>query len=178
MDCFTFYEGKIIPGIALEVDRKLGPVVKLGEKGWGRRYAKIPFYRNNPAEIVGGKIRQAHPVKIDIKETSTGKKAFYALAKPNNINDSRILLRINTQWIPEPKTYGGWAIKKNEPDLIISGYGAHGKDGELGGWLDSLVILSHGDEVYIKPEGGLKTPEFSVCYDQFTDIRCYVLKAT
>lgn len=169
MDCFTFCEGKITPGISVEIDRKLGPIVRLGEKGRGRIYAKIPFFRKNPAEIVEGKIKQAHLVEIDTKKTSFGTKSFYALAKPNNVHDLRVILRINTKWIQKLGTYGGWAIKKNEPDLIISGYGAHGKDGELGGWLDSLVVLSKGDEIYIRTEGD---SEFSICYDQLQNMKC------
>lgn len=161
MECFTFRNGKITPGISVEIDKKFGPVVELGEKGPGRVYAKVPFLRKDPAEIMEGETRHAYLVKIDTKETSIGTKSLYAFAKPNNTQDSRIILRINTKWRHELGAYGGWTIKKNRPKFIVSGYGAHGKRGELGGWLDSLVILSLGDEIYIKTEGG---SDFIVVY--------------
>ncbi len=49
MKSYTWDGGKVVEGIILKNDEKLGQVIFLGEEGRGRRYEKISLGRRNPA---------------------------------------------------------------------------------------------------------------------------------
>ena len=54
---------------------------------------------------------------------------------------------------------------KDAPSFLKPHYGAHGAAGRIGSWDDGLVILSPGDVLRVRPEGGYKTKAYAlVCH--------------
>lgn len=179
MRCYTFVDGRVIKGLAVCNDKKLGTVVFLGEKGRGRWYEKIGLFYKNPAEVKNGIIYEANPVKIILKRSNYQEKSFFVLARPNNGNDPRALVRINTawrqtniSWLDACNSVGSWkAVKGNPQDLVI-GYGAHDITGRLGKWNDGLVLMSPGDVIRVKPVGGDKTKPYALFYHRSRSMLC------
>lgn len=172
MKCYTFSGGRVSKGIAVREDSKLGLVVFLGEEGRGRRYEKVGLFRKNPAEVKDGRVYKAHPVKITINRGTDRERSFFTLAEPNNGNDRRVLVRINTQWVYTRNTAGSWKAVKGEPQDLVVGYGAHGIAGRIGNWDDGLVLMSPGDVIRVKPEGGYKTKPYALFYDSKKGLQC------
>ena len=145
MKCFSFNGGRLSAGLEVRKDDKLGSVIFLGEEGRGRRYEKVGLLRKDPAQVVEGKVLDAHPVKITIENG----KSFYVLARPENNGDQRILIRINTCTGYVRGGSGNWSKLKGEPILLVNAYGAYGDAGRIGNWIDDLVLLSPGDVVRV-----------------------------
>ena len=59
-------------------------------------------------------------------------------------------------------TSGIWEARDGNPETLIYGYGAHGDAGRVGSWDDGFVMMSPGDALYIRPEGGYKVKRFAV----------------
>lgn len=166
MKCFTW--GKSVEiGIAMISDPKLGQVIFLGEEGRGRRYEKVALGRRNPAEVVGGRVVNAVPQKITLPARD-GKleKTFYVLERPRNGSNGQVLVRVSTQWCYTKNSAGRWETVAGKPETIVSGYGAHGIAGRIGNWDDGLIVMSAGDVLKIKPEGGYKTESFALWIDE------------
>lgn len=65
-------------------------------KGIGKRQEDVFLFRPNPADCSDGLVLEAHPVLI--KDHETGRE-FATLAKPNNPDDRRVLVRlIGVEW--------------------------------------------------------------------------------
>ncbi len=80
MKAYTWQSGRIGKGIVVANDEKLGQVIFLGEAGRGRRYEKVALGRRNSAEVVDGRIIEAHPVKITLPaKDGKPEKVFYVL---------------------------------------------------------------------------------------------------
>lgn len=167
MKCFTFHHRVLSPGIAVQSDNRMGIVVYLGEEGRGRRYQKVGLFHRSPAEVVDGRVFEAHPVKFTLPATE-GKpeRVFWTLAMPTNDEDQRVLVRVNTSQVYTRDSVGGWSGVKGKPPTLIVGHGAHGDAGRIGTWDDGLVLMSPGDVLRVKPEGGYKTPAFALIYDE------------
>lgn len=166
MKCYTWDSGKILEGIALKNDEKLGLVVFLGEEGRGRRYEKVSLGRHRSAEAVNGKVMEANPVKITLPaKDGKPEKVFYVLEKPRS-EDGRVLVRVNTSWCYTKHSGGGWSTLAGTPETLIKGYGAHGLAGRIGNWDDGLVSMRPGDVLRVKPEGGHKVDSFALWVDE------------
>ena len=172
MKCYTFSGGSLSEGISVAEDERLGMVVFLGEQGRGRRYEKVGLFRKNPAEVKDGKVNEAHPVKITINRGTDRERSFFVLAKSNNGKDQRVLVRISTRWCYTRNTAGSWSAVKGEPQNLVSGYGAHGAAGRIGNWDDGLVLMSPGDVIRVKPEGGHKTRPYALFCDEGGGPQC------
>lgn len=176
MKCFTFSGGRVSEGIGVLTDSKLGLVVFLGEEGRGRRYEKVGLFRKNPAEVKDGRVYEAHPVRITINRGTEQEKSFYVLAKPDNGKDQRVLVRVNTYWVYTRNTAGSWKAVKGAPQNMVVGYGAHGIAGRIGNWDDGLVLMSPGDVIHVRPEGGHKTEPYALFYDTEKGVQCMPFK--
>lgn len=149
MKCFYFRGGSITSGFDVRKDEKFGTIVFLGEEGRGRRYEKVGLLRSGPAEIVDGKVLEAHPVKITINRGQQNERSFYVLAKPQNGNDQRVLVRIDTCTGYVRGGSGGWKAIQGNPETLVHAYGAYGDAGRIGSWDDDLVLMSPGDIIYV-----------------------------
>jgi hypothetical protein len=151
MKTYNWKAGNVNEGLALTSDERLGQVVFLGEGGRGRRYEKIALGRRNPAEVVDGKILEAHPVKITLKaKEGKPEKSFYVLEKPRHNND-QVLIRICTLTSYIRGASGRYIKVEGEPETLISGYGAFGAAGRVGSWDDGLVVMKAGDVLRVYP---------------------------
>ena len=162
MKAYTWIGGGIEDGIAVQKDERFGPVVFLGEEGRGRRYEKVGLFRKNPAEVQGDRVHSAHPVKITVRRGTEKEQSFFTLAKPRDARDNRTLVRIDTSWVYTRGTTGRWEAVRGNPEDLVAGYGAHGAAGRIGSWDDGLIVMSPGDVVRVKPEGGHKTQAFAL----------------
>ncbi len=149
MKCFCFSGGSIVAGFVVRKDDKLGEIIFLGEDGRGRRYEKVGFLRKDPAEIIDGKVFDAHPVKITINRGEKNEKSFYVLAKPQSGNDQRILVRVDTCTGYVRGGAGGYKALKGNPETVVHAYGAYGDAGRIGSWDDDLVVMSPGDVINV-----------------------------
>ena len=183
MKCYTWKFGKVTHGIEIETDPSLGLIISLGEdgRGEGRYHEKVELCRKSPPEIepeiekgriydvyngliynvYNGLIYNAHPVEIvaNLKRN----RHYYMLVKPDNCQDPRILVRINTGWIFASGTHGRWKTIAGAPEDLVLGYGA--RDIVIqrkATWYDGLVLLAPGDAVYIIPEGASERERYVV----------------
>lgn len=167
MKCYTWSGTKVEMGIAMISDPKLGQVIFLGEEGRGRRYEKVALGKRNPAEVVGGRVMNAVPQKIALPaRDGKPEKTFYVLERPRNGNGHQALVRVSTQWCYTKNSAGRWETVAGKPETIVSGHGAHGIAGRIGNWDDGLILMSPGDLLKIKPEGGHKTEAFALWSDE------------
>ena len=165
MKSYTWDGGKVVEGIILKNDEKLGQVIFLGEQG-PRRYEKISLGRRNPAQVVNNKVVEAAPVRITLPaKDGKPEKVFFVLDKPRS-EDGRILVRVNTSWCYTKHSGGGWFTLAGTPETLIKGYGAHGIAGRIGNWDDGLVTMKTGDVLKVKPEGGHKVDSFALWVDE------------
>ena len=168
MKCYTWKHGKVTPGIEIETDPSLGIIISLGEegRGEGRYHEKVELFRKSPPEIEKGLIDNAHPVEI-VTNLKAPYANYYMLAKPDNCQDPRILVRINTQWIYTRGTHGRWKTIAGKPKNLMLGYGARERIIQRNAtWYDGLVLLAPGDAVCITPEGGHKTEDYVVACNE------------
>ena len=167
MKCYTWKFGKVTPGIEIEADGSRGIIISLGSEAWGEGnyHEKVELCRKNPPEIEKGLIYNAHPVEIaaNLKQN----RHYYMLTKPDNCQDPRILVRINTVWIFSGGTRGTWGTIAGAPEDLMFGYGAS----QLGRYApttsdDGLVLLAPGDAVYIIPQGASERERYVVSCDE------------
>ncbi len=163
MKTYTFAHGLLTEGLSVSTDEKFGPHIFLGESGRGRRWEKVSICRKNPADVMDGRVKNAHPVKITVNKGTEKERAFFVLAK-SETSGNRILVRINTQAVYTRNTAGWWKTHKGAPVELMKGFGAHGIAGRIGNWDDGLLILSPGDVLYIKLEGGYKNEPYALVY--------------
>ena len=168
MKCYTWKFGKVTHGIEIETDPSLGLIISLGEdgRGEGRYHEKVELCRKSPPEIEKGLIYNAHPVEI-VTNLKMQYAYYYMLAKPDNCQDPRILVRINTKWIFTRGTHGRWKTIAGAPKDLMLGYGA--RDIVIqrqATWAEGLVLLAPGDAVCITPEGGHRTEDYVVACNE------------
>lgn len=155
MKTFTWSAGTIKTGIAVRADERLGQVVFLGEEERGRRYEKVALGRRNPAEVVNGRVLDAHPVKITLPaKDGKPEKGFYVLEKPRNGGGDETLVRVYTYTSYIRGGQGCWRIIAGKPQTLITGYGAFGDAGRIGNWDDGLVVMRPGDVLRVYPSRG------------------------
>lgn len=157
MKCYTWHHGRLTSGIEIERNKSLGVIVSLGSKGHGggRVHEKVELYRKNPPEIENSYIYNAQPLKI----TSN----YYMLAKPDSIDDSRVLVRIKTRWIYARGSHGGWETIAGASKNLMIGYGAHGTSIQRAAtWCEGLVLFTPGDAVCIIPSGGYRVEQYAL----------------
>lgn len=165
--CYSWNGKSVDMGIAMISDPKLGQVIFLGEDGRGRRYEKVALGKRNPAEVVSGRVMNAVPQKITLPaRDGKPEKTFYVLERPRSGNGHQALVRVSTQWCYTKNSAGRWETVAGKPETIVSGYGAHGIAGRIGNWDDGLIVMSVGDVLKIKPEGGYKTEAFALWIDE------------
>ena len=158
MQCYSWEKGKVSPGIEITIDKSRGPVVLLGEEGLGRWLEKVELFWRDPPEIESGMVHQAHPVTIT---AGSCKQQFYALAKPSDDADCRVLVRIKTRWSGYLGTHGKWETIFGAPKTLAAGYGAHGVFRQRSGtWRDGIVLMSPKDVVCVIPEGEYDTEKY------------------
>ncbi|MFA5886229.1 MAG: hypothetical protein WC863_00435 [Patescibacteria group bacterium] len=165
MRTYFWNRGSLIPGISVTKDDKLGFIVYLGEDGRGRRYEKVGLLRNNPAEIIDGKIFEAHPVRITVGKGTDKERNFFVLAKSIDNADPRVIVHVNTECVYTRDTVGKWTMKVGAPETIVKAYGAHGIAGRIGNWDDGLILMKPGDVLEIRPEGGHKVDSYALFFD-------------
>ena len=165
MILYSWFKGEIEDGIAVWDDprNKNGPVIFLGEGGKGRRCQKVPLFKNCPAEVIGGRVYLAHPVRV---ETEKGRKRGHHYALARTLNQDQVLVRVSTQWTYTHATTGSWSTISGNPRTIVCGYGAQGVVGNSGEWDDGLVVMSHGDTLKIRPKGGFLVGEYALLYSE------------
>lgn len=174
MRCYTFDRGLVTQGILIEADEKFGPSIVLGERGRGRWQERIALFRKNPAEVTQAHRSQvscvltAHPVKIQLPaRDGKPEKIFYCLGKPDNPEDTRVLIRVMTGWVYTRDACGTVKIPPGYETLgsiLVTCWGAHGDAGRLGRWEDVLAVVHPGGLLYVCPEGGHKTEPYMVVY--------------
>jgi hypothetical protein len=154
MKCFIWQSGSVSQGFALTSDERLGQVLILGENGRGRRYEKVALGKRNPAEVINGRVLEAHPMKITLPaKDGKPEKAFYVLEKPRNGGDE-VLVRVYTYTSYIRGGQGCWRIIAGKPETLVSGYGAFGDAGRIGNWDDGLVVMRPGDVLKVFPSRG------------------------
>ena len=152
MTVFTWTTEKIVPGIRIVEDAKLGKIVFLGEEGRNRRYEKISLDRHTPPEIAGERIMEATLCKIVLPaKAGKSEKTFFVLKKPQGKNDGRIFVRINTYTGYVRNASGRFETVEGNPETMVSGYGAFGDAGRIGNWDDAIVAMGPGDVLRIYP---------------------------
>lgn len=155
MKTYTWQSGSVSQGIALTSDERLGQVIFLGETGRGRRFEKVAQGRRNPAEIVNGRVLDAHPVKITLPaKDGKPEKVFFVLEKPKSNNGEQVLVRVYTYTSYIRNGSGCYRKIAGEPETLISGYGAFGDAGGIGNWDDGLVVMKSGDVLKVFPSRG------------------------
>ncbi len=170
MKTYTFDFNCVKEGVSVEDDTNLGPVVRLGEMGRGRRMEKVGLFRKNPAEIIDGRVLEAHPVLITIKKGTDQERTFCTLAKPYN-HSAKILVRISTEGTYTRHTSGRWEGVVGRPEKLVEGWGAYGDAGRLGKWSDSLATMMPGDVIKITLSGGYKISPRALWYDTKEGLR-------
>lgn len=152
MKCYEWRGGRLTAGLQLTADERLGQVIFLGEAGRGRRYEKVAIGRRNPAVVVDGRVLEARLVKI-ILPAKDGKpeKGFFVLEAPNLAEEhgAPVIVRVNTYGGYVRNGNGSWTTLSGTPEEVISGYGAFGDAGRIGGWADGLLILRSGDALRV-----------------------------
>lgn len=152
-------------GIQTLQDQKFGTIVFLGESGRGRTYQKVGLFKKNPASVnEKGLILEAHPVKIT-PDKEKPEKFFVVLAKPESVNDQRVLVRINTDVVYTRGCVGQWKTISGEPQDLVVGQGAHGDAGRTAQWYDGLVVMKPGDVIKVIPDGGHKTGVYALFFE-------------
>ena len=154
MKTYTWTASSVAAGLTLTTDPKLGPVVFLGEEGRGRHYEKIALDRHRPAVVEGGRVLDAHPRKVTLPpKDGKAEKVFYVLERPQpgTPADKAVLVRIDTGTGYVRNAAGRWTAAAGKPEELISGHGAFGDAGRVGGWKDSLVVMRPGDVIRVYP---------------------------
>lgn len=155
MKTYTWSGGEVRPGIRLVPDEHLGQVVFLGEEGRGRRYEKIAFGKRNPAEVVNGRVLEAHPMKITLPaKDQKPEKSFWVLEKSEAADGDAVLVRIYTLTSYMRGASGRYEVVSGQPETLIAGHGAFGDAGRIGTWADGLVVIKPGDVLRIFPSRG------------------------
>lgn len=168
METYSYYSGRVNPGIKLEKDERLGYAVFLGEAGRGRRLIKVGLDRYDPACFEKCEGGTALVFRCGVKKikTKTGFELF-RLTREKRSEPNRVLVRIDTSGEYTRDSWGRTEPIAGDPHEIVYGYGAHGLAGRCGGWKDYLTILQRGDAVKIITEGGSKTENYVLEYDEY-----------
>jgi hypothetical protein len=146
MQAFTFADGQIKKGVIVD-SGATGPVVALGEAGRGRSLVEVPIVESTLT--TEGAVTSA--AVADLGEGIIG------LTQSEKSETGAVLVRVSTAGPYTRGTRGEVKIHKGDPTILVSGYGAHGGAGRIGGWQDSLVVLKEGDVLYVRQEGGYKS---------------------
>ena len=165
MKCYTWRKGELTCGIEVRNDENLGIIIFLAEEGLRRWQEKVRRCPENPVEVKNDRIYNAHPVKIT---SDLGKQRdFFALAKPNDDSDPRILVRVDTKWVHTRTSVGSWETAAGAPEDLVIGYGFHGSSRRpAGGWHDGLILMSPGDVIRIIPETAHRVDIFALFYEE------------
>ena len=164
MKCYTWRKGELACGIKIRNDENLGIIIFLAEEGPRRGQEKVRRFPERPAEVKNDRIYNAHPVKIT--GSLRTQRDFFALAKPNDENDQRVLVRVDTKWVHLRASVGSWETVAGAPEDLVIGYGFHRRPKHVGAWRDGLILMSPGDVVRIIPEGEHRTPFFALFYEE------------
>lgn len=155
MYCYTWHRGEVVQGIAVNSEG----IIILGEEG--RCLEKVRCFPNNPPEVQNGFIYEAHPLKKTVDEND-----YFMFAKPDDADDTRVLVRILTEWVSTRSTMGSWESLSGSAENLIVGYGFRGESRSIGCWSDGLVMMLPSDVIKITPEGGYKTEIYTLFYDE------------
>lgn len=151
MKCFSFSNGRISSGFDVQQDAKLGMVVFLGEDGRGRRYEKIGLLRKDPADVVEGRVLNAHPSKITVNRAQKNETSFLVLGKQSvDDSDQRILVRVKTYTGYVRHGNGCWVSIVGNAVALVHAIGAFGDAGRIGNWSDDIVIMSPGEAIAVR----------------------------
>ena len=163
MKCYTWRKGELTCGIEVRNDENLGIIILLAEESLRRSQEKVRRLPERPAEVKNDRIYNAHPVKISPLGTQMD---FFALAKPNDDSDPRLLVRVDTKWVYTRLKIGTWETVAGAPEDLVIGYGLYDGSKQIGVWRDGLILMSPGDVVCITPEGEHRTPLFALFYEE------------
>lgn len=142
MLCYTINKYGLTPYIWLTHNKKRGSYcLSLGTPEGV--VTRLFLFKKNPPSIKNGKISEAHPVRIRVRD-----KEYWTLAKPRNPADQRILVRITTRnpLALNKKSTGRIKILKGHPRVVAEG-------GVPGRYKDYLLILHKNDVVHVYFEG-------------------------
>lgn len=140
MKCYTVSHGKLTSGICTNGSSELNECVCLGTCEENSHLAILQFYFPNPPEIVteadgSRKVFDAHHVQPKGCD-------FFTLAKPNNPADMRILVRV---------AHCEFQVRLGSATEIGFGFGTNDKEVLSECWYDSVVVLTPGTVLLLKP---------------------------
>lgn len=125
--------------LVAKITETLGkPSIVLGEEGRNRKRVLVRVQEGLDPE---------QPVKV------FAPKVGLPLVSQSDVVDGRALVRVNTEGRYQRGAVGSVSILDGNPVLVAQGKGAYGDAGRIGDWTDSLVLMSPGDALRVKPCG-------------------------
>ncbi|MEB3214498.1 MAG: hypothetical protein VKL39_24330 [Leptolyngbyaceae bacterium] len=114
------------------------PSIVLGEEGRNRKRVLVRVQEGLDPE---------RPVKV------FAPKVGLPLVSQDDVVDGRALVRISTEGRYQRGAVGSVCVLDGDPVLVAQGKGAYGDAGRIGEWTDSLILMSPGDVLRVKPCG-------------------------
>lgn len=144
MRCFTFRDANLIVGLEVINDDRFGPIVYLGSRGKDRRFEKITMFRSNPPDITDGYVLEAHPLKLQ--------NHYMSLAKPNNLEDTRILLRVRT-YDSGGSSDGYWSVEFGNVRRLVAANSTPHQNRDIK-WFDDLISMTPDSAIKVVTSQG------------------------
>lgn len=114
------------------------PSIVLGEEGRNRKRVLVRVQEGLDPE---------QPVKV------FAPKVGLPLVSQDEVADGRVLVRVNTEGRYQRGAVGSVSVLDGNPVLVAQGKGAYGDAGQIGEWTDTLILMSSGDALRVKPCG-------------------------
>jgi len=152
MRCFTVSPGVLANGICgVDGTNPVDMCICLGDCADSGHLSLLPVFPKNPPDIFAEgdgifKILDAHPVQPKGCE-------YFALAKPCNVLDERILIRV---------THCEATVKLGSSVEVGFGFGVGNKDVLSTCWYDSVRILTPGTALFLRTSGGETTETYAL----------------
>lgn len=168
MRCFTFFHGKITPGIQTTLShKKKRRLVFLGAKGL-KCVCKIVFFdKGNEPDIDENElVHYAYPTKrkFNKKNKRTGQSTprEEVVLKKAYESPTKILLRINTSTASVHKINGRWQEVGGWPTDWVNAHGF--SKGQR--WRDDLIVMDDCDIIMVVPAGAGRSERMIVRNDR------------
>jgi hypothetical protein len=156
MKCFTYFKGRIETGIQVDDDDVLGQVVKLGDKS---SFVKVPLSAQRLPLMKDGRLIQASPT---FRINQSGKTCYLERA---TYTTSQYLVRINTKGVGVVNGFGTWHAVGRDIEQLATITMSYGWKEYPSRWTDSLVLMSPGNVVRVKPEGCREGKHIALIYN-------------
>ncbi|GIW60264.1 MAG: hypothetical protein KatS3mg087_1330 [Patescibacteria group bacterium] len=153
MQCWTYMDRRLVPGIKIYNDPKYGDCVLIGEGGPDSWYEKVKLYRTNPPDIKDDIIYLAHPIERRLKHPKN-KTSIFLLTKPRKEDDPRLLLQLSTKGIYDSNSFAGtWRTVEGIAITILVGRGTIGSKSKKISWQEGLLVVYPNSVIHVNPLG-------------------------